>query len=214
MFLKNKVYFKVSIMKFNTLFYILVSIIFIHEGCSNSTKDEKKENTVAETLTADPLHGLRPIDLKDHELDIQIYIPEKYYDDEDGYPRFVQPIITHNLGEAKWEVTLPGKSRWHLVIEENVDDSTTIKDELDRLKSFEFFSYNIIEQTDSSLVYIKSLNVENTTLDSLEIVKNAYYHFLCIRKVNDFNLTFKSAEMKDFRKPIVDQMLTSAKFAF
>ena len=109
---------------------------------------------------------------------------------------------------------MPGKSRWHLVIEENVDDSTTIKDEIDRLKSFEFFSYNIVEQTDSTLVYTKSLNMENTTLDSLEMVKNAYYHFLCKRKINGFNLTFKSAEMKDFRKLTVDKMLTCAKFAF
>ena len=95
-----------------------------------------------------------------------------------------------------------------------VDDSTTIKDELDRLKSFEFFTYNIVEQTDSSLVYTKSLNMENTTLDSLEMIKNAYYHFLCKRKINGFNLTFKSAEIKDFSKPTVHQMLTAAKFAF
>ncbi len=201
-------------MKLNTLFYACFSFILISVSCSENPDEKSIESSVAEVLVADPLHGLRAVNLNENELDIQIYIPEKYYDDEDGYPRFIQPNITHNLGEAKWEVTLPGKSRWHLVIEENVDDSSTILDELDRLKSFDFFSYNIIEQTDSSLVYTKSLNVENTTLDSLEMVKNAYYHFLCKRKINGFNLTFKSAEMKDFRKPTVDQMLTSAKFAF
>ena len=67
------------------------------------------ESSVTEVLVADPLHGLRAVNLNENELDIQIYIPEKYYDDEDGYPRFIQPIITHNLGEARWEVTLPGK---------------------------------------------------------------------------------------------------------
>ncbi len=201
-------------MKLNTLFYACVSFILISVSCSENPDEKSIESSVAEVLVADPLHGLRAVNLNENELDIQIYIPEKYYDDEDGYPRFIQPNITHNLGEAKWEVTLPGKSRWHLVIEENVDDSSTILDELNRLKSFDFFSYNIVEQTDSSLVYTKSLNVENTTLDSLEMVKNAYYHFLCKRKINGFNLTFKSAEMKDFRKPTVDQMLTSAKFAF
>ena len=201
-------------MKLNTLFYAFVSFIFLSVSCSENPNKKSMESSVTEVLVADPLHGLRAVNLNENELDIQIYIPEKYYDDEDGYPRFIQPIITHNLGEAKWEVTLPGKSRWHLVIEENVDDSSTILDELDRLKSFDFFSYNIVEQTDSSLVYTKSLNVENTTLDSLEMVKNAYYHFLCKRKINGFNLTFKSDDMKDFRKPTVDQMLTSAKFAF
>ena len=201
-------------MKLNTFYYAFVSLIFLSISCSENPDEKSMENSITEVLVADPLHGLRAVNLNENELDIQIYIPEKYYDDEDGFPRFIQPIITHNLGEAKWEVTLPGKSRWHLVIEENIDDSTTIKDELDRLKSFEFFSYNIVEQTDSSLVYTKSLNVENTTLDSLEMVKNAYYHFFCKRKINGFNLTFKSAEMKDFRKPTVDQMLTSAKFAF
>ena len=201
-------------MKLNTLFYAFVSFIFLSVSCSENPNKKSMESSVTEVLVADPLHGLRAVNLNENELDIQIYIPEKYYDDEDGYPRFIQPIITHNLGVARWEVTLPGKSRWHLVIEENVDDSSTILDELNRLKSFDFFSYNIVEQTDSSLVYAKSLNVENTTLDSLEMVKNAYYHFLCKRKINGFNLTFKSAEMKDFRKPTVDRMLTSAKFAF
>lgn len=201
-------------MKLNTLFYAFVSFIFLSVSCSENPNKKSMESSVTEVLVADPLHGLRAVNLNENELDIQIYIPEKYYDDEDGYPRFIQPIITHNLGEARWEVTLPGKSRWHLVIEENVDDSSTILDELNRLKSFDFFSYNIVEQTDSSLVYAKSLNVENTTLDSLEMVKNAYYHFLCKRKINGFNLTFKSDDMKDFRKPTVDQMLTSAKFAF
>lgn len=201
-------------MKLNTLFYAFVSFIFLSVSCSENPNKKSMESSVTEVLVADPLHGLRAVNLNENELDIQIYIPEKYYDDEDGYPRFIQPIITHNLGEARWEVTLPGKSRWHLVIEENVDDSSTILDELNRLKSFDFFSYNIVEQTDSSLVYTKSLNVENTTLDSLEMVKNAYYHFLCKRKINGFNLTFKSDDMKDFRKPTVDQMLTSAKFAF
>ena len=201
-------------MKLNTLFYAFVSFIFLSVSCSENPNKKSMESSVTEVLVADPLHGLRAVNLNENELDIQIYIPEKYYDDEDGYPRFIQPIITHNLGEARWEVTLPGKSRWHLVIEENVDDSSTILDELNRLKSFDFFSYNIIEQTDSSLVYTKYLNVENTTLDSLEMVKNAYYHFLCKRKINGFNLTFKSDDMKDFRKPTVDQMLTSAKFAF
>ena len=201
-------------MKLNTLFYAFVSFIFLSVSCSENPNKKSMESSVTEVLVADPLHGLRAVNLNENELDIQIYIPEKYYDDEDGYPRFIQPIITHNLGEARWEVTLPGKSRWQLVIEENVDDSSTILDELNRLKSFDFFSYNIVEQTDSSLVYTKSLNVENTTLDSLEMVKNAYYHFLCKRKINGFNLTFKSDDMKDFRKPTVDQMLTSAKFAF
>ena len=201
-------------MKLNTLYYAFVSLTFLSISCSENLDEKSTENSVTEVLVADPLHGLRSVNLNEHELDIQIYIPEKYFDDEDGYPRFIQPIVTHNLGEAKWEITLPGKSRWHLVIEENVDDSTIIKDELDRLKSFEFFSYNIVEQTDSTLVYTKSLNMENTTLDSLEMVKNAYYHFLCKRIINGFNLTFKSAEMEDFRKPTVDQMLTGAKFAF
>ena len=201
-------------MKLNTLYCAFISLVFLSVNCSDHSDVNSVENMTTEVLVADPLHGLRVFNLNEHELDIQIYIPEKFYDDEEGYPRFIQPIITHNLGEAKWEITLPGKSRWHLVIEENLDDSSTIQDELDRLMGFEFFSYNVVEQTDSSLVFTKSLNVENTTLDSLEMVKNAYYHFLCKRKINGFNLTFKSAEMKDFRKPTVDQMLTSAKFSF
>ena len=190
-------------------------LLFISYGCNNKNEEvDNQQSGEVEVLTPDPTHGLRPVDLSDHELDIHIFIPEQYYDDENGYPRFVQPIISHNLGESKWEITLPGRSKWHLVIEETMHDSVTVNDEIERLNNFAFFSYNFVEQNDSTLVYAKNLKAEKTTLDSLESLKNAFYHFYCLRNINGYNLSFQSFEMGDFRMLTIDQMLTSAKHSY
>ena len=139
----------------------MLFLLFITYGCNNKNEEvDNQQNIEIEVLTPDPTHGLRPVDLSDHELDIHIFVPEQFYDDENGYPRFVQPIIAHNLGEAKWEITLPGRSKWHLVIEETIYDSVTVNDEIERLNNYAFFSYNFVEQNDSTLVYAKNLKAE------------------------------------------------------
>ena len=115
--------------------FFLLSITY---GCNNKNEEvDNQQSSEVEVLTPDPTHGLRPVDLSDHELDIHIFVPEQFYDDENGYPRFVQPIISHNLGEAKWEITLPGRSKWHLVIEETLHDSVTVNDEIERLNNLD-----------------------------------------------------------------------------
>ena len=202
-------------MKISHIPFFAFFLLFISYGCNNKNEEvDNQQSSEVEVLTPDPTHGLRPVDLSDHELDIHIFVPEQYYDDENGYPRFVQPIISHNLGESKWEITLPGRSKWHLVIEETMHDSVTVNDEIERLNNFAFFSYNFVEQNDSTLVYAKNLKAEKTTLDSLESLKNAFYHFYCLREINGYNLSFQSFEMSDFRKLTVDQMLTSAKYSY
>ena len=202
-------------MKISNIPVFAFFLLFITYGCNNKNEEvDNQQSSEVEVLTPDPTHGLRPVDLSDHELDIHIFVPEQFYDDENGYPRFVQPIIAHNLGEAKWEITLPGRSKWHLVIEETMHDSVTVNDEIERLNNYAFFSYNFVEQNDSTLVYAKNLKAEKTTLDSLESLKNAFYHFYCLRKINGYNLSFQSFEMGDFRKLTVDQMLTSAKYSY
>ena len=202
-------------MKISHISFFVFLCLFISYGCNNKAPEfNNQKKTEAEVLTPDPTHGLRPVDLSDYELDIHIFVPEQFYDDGNGYPRFVQPIISHNLGEAKWGITLPGRSKWHLIIEETIHDSVTIKDEIERLNNYAFFSYDFVEQNDSTIVYTKNLKAEKTTLDSLESLKNAFYHFYCLRKINGYSLSFQSFEMNDFRKLTIDQMLTSAKYSY
>ena len=100
------------------------------------------------------------------------------------------------------------------VIQNSSSDENKLSDEIERLNNYAFFSYNFVEQNDSTLVYAKNLKAEKTTLDSLEFLKNAFYHFYCLRKINGYNLSFQSFEMGDFRKLTIDQMLTSAKYSY
>jgi hypothetical protein len=166
------------------------------------------------TLTPDPTHGLRAIDLSEYELNINVYIPEKFYEDEDGLPRFVPTNIKHNLGEARWEITLKGDRRWHLVIEEIGKDSSGVDEELARLEDVDFFTYYFDSKSDSTLLYSRSLKAEKTTLDTNNLVQNANYQFYCNREINGYNLVFKTHELKDFRKLTVNKMLTSALYSY
>jgi hypothetical protein len=108
-------------------------------NCSESTEPSNVEEPSIQTLEPNPTHGFRTIDLSEHELNINLYIPEKFYDDEDGLPRFVPTNVKHNLGEARWEITLTGDKRWHLVIEELGADTSGVSAEMERLKEVDFF---------------------------------------------------------------------------
>ena len=100
------------------------------------------ENTPVQEVKVVPVSetkGMRAYNMRAHELDIHIWIPEKFYTDEEDLPRFVEPLINHNEGEARWEITVPGDRHWNMVIEELGKDSTSISDEIERHASIPFF---------------------------------------------------------------------------
>mgnify|MGYP001492589284 CR=1 FL=1 len=200
----------------NYSFLILISFVLLISSCAGEKTDsiEIDENTPTKTLAPDPTYGMRVVDLSDHELNINLFIPEKFYDDEDGLPRFVAPSVKHNLGEARWEITLAGDKRWHLVIEELGEDTNGVEAEIERLKDVEFFDYNFESKTDSSILFNRLLKADKTTLDTNSLAQSSSYHFYCNRKINGFNLVFKNYELKDFRKLTVKKMLTSALYSY
>jgi hypothetical protein len=158
--------------------------------------------------------GMREYDMRDHELDIHVWIPEKFYNDVDDLPRFVDPIINHNEGEARWEITVPGDRHWNMVIEELGKDSTSISDEIERHSSIPFFSFNYEDVNDNQMIYNRLLKSENTTLDSSEIELLPNYHFYCSKDINNYHLVFRNHEMKDFRKITIKKMLASARNSY
>ena len=203
-------------LKFNTPLIIILCAILVASCSMNSEENQVDNNDLntAKELRPDPTSGMRAISLSDQELDVFVYIPEKFYDDEDGLPRFVPTNIKHNLGEARWEITLAGDKRWHLVIEELGEDTAGVNGELNRLKDLEFFDYNFLINTDSTLLFSRSLKADKTTLDTNERTQSANYQFYCNRMINGYNLVFKNYELKDFRKLTVDKMLTSALYSY
>lgn len=195
-------------------FLIVISSALLVSSCAENNQENESDVYPTKTLAPNPTHGMRAIDLSEHELDISIFIPEKFYDDEDGLPRFVPTNIKHNLGEARWEITLAGDKRWHLVIEELGADTSGINAELERLKDVTFFDYNFETITDSSLLFSQSLKADKTTLDTNRLSQGANYQFYCNRVINGYNLVFKNYELKDYRKLTIDKMLTSALFSY
>ncbi len=192
-----------------------LSLIIFLTSCQTSSPNEK--NTIIEEKKTEIINetkGMREYDMRDHELDIHVWIPEKFYNDVDDLPRFVDPIINHNEGEARWEITVPGDRHWNMVIEELGKDSTSISDEIERHSSIPFFSFNYEDVNDNQMIYNRLLKSENTTLDSSEIELLPNYHFYCSKDINNYHLVFRNHEMKDFRKITIKKMLASARNSY
>ena len=192
-----------------------LSLIIFLTSCQTSSSNEK--NTIVEEKNTEIINetkGMREYDMRDHELDIHVWIPEKFYNDVDDLPRFVDPIINHNEGEARWEITVPGDRHWNMVIEELGKDSTSISDEIERHSSIPFFSFNYEDVNDNQMIYNRLLKSENTTLDSSEIELLPNYHFYCSKDINNYHLVFRNHEMKDFRKITIKKMLASARNSY
>ena len=60
------------------------------------------------------------------------------------------------------------------------------------------------------MLFTENINADKSTLEKEEGAISADYHFYCTRKINGYNLVFKSNEMSDFYKPTIKEMLASA----
>jgi hypothetical protein len=201
-------------------YLFVISLFTILFSCNNNSNDniENLQDITqidsSKIKIENPLKGLREFSLKDYELDITIMIPEKYYTDEDDLPRFIQPIIIHNDGEAKWEVKIPGDKYWHLIVEDMTGEKTSVVKEKEQHSYTDIFDYVYHIENDTQLLYSKILKSENSTLDSKEIEKLPNYHFFCNRLINSYNIVFRSFQMKNFRRLTVNKMLISANNSF
>lgn len=201
-------------------YLFVISLFTILFSCNNNSNDNIEnlqditEIDSSKIKIENPLKGLREFSLKDYELDITIMIPEKYYTDEDDLPRFIQPIIIHNDGEAKWEVKMPGDKYWHLIVEDMTGEKTSVVKEKEQHSYTDIFDYVYHIENDTQLLYSKILKSENSTLDSTEIEKLPNYHFFCNRLINSYNIVFRSFQMKNFRRLTVKKMLISANNSF
>lgn len=198
-------------------FYSFANLCLILFLASCSSDESTIESTTIEEVKIEPVNetkGMREYDMRKHELDIHVWIPEKFYNDIDDLPRFVEPEINHNEGEARWEITVPGDRHWNMVIEELGEDSTSISDEIERHSTIPFFSFKYEDVGDEQMIYSRLLKSENTTLDSGEIELLPNFHFYCSRNINGYHLVFRNHEMKDFRKITIKKMLASARNAY
>jgi len=171
---------------------------------STNVNDSNKSETALFDTTK-----LRSFSLNDYELEISIFVPNDTYKDEEGIKRYTPPTIIHNDGEARWEVKMPSDPKWHLVIEEMGEEEVSIEKEKNR-QSNTIFDREYIEEGKNYILFTEGINKDKSTLENDEETISADYHFYCTRKINGYNLVFKSNEMGDFYKPTIKEMLTSA----
>lgn len=201
-------------------YLFLISLLLIFFSCNNNIDedvDSAQDSAQVDSTKVeikDPLKGLREFSLKDYELDITILIPEKYYTDEDDLPRYIQPTIIHNDGEAKWEIKIPGDKYWHLIVEDMTGEKTSVIKEKEKHSFTDIFDYVYHIEDNTQLLYSKILKAENSTLSIKEIEKLPNYHFFCNRTINTYNIVFRSFNMKDYRRLTVNKMLVSANNSF
>jgi len=201
-------------------YLFLISLLLIFFSCNNNIDedvDSAQDSAQVDSTKVeikDPLKGLREFSLKDYELDITILIPEKYYTDEDDLPRYIQPTVIHNDGEAKWEIKIPGDKYWHLIVEDMTGEKTSVIKEKEKHSFTDIFDYVYHIEDNTQLLYSKILKAENSTLSIKEIEKLPNYHFFCNRTINTYNIVFRSFNMKDYRRLTVNKMLVSANNSF
>jgi len=180
----------------------------------NTTSGGEKDgdSTQVESTGDIDIKGLREIDLKEHDLDVTVMIPEKYYKDEDGAEWYVQPDIKHNEGEARWEITLPGDKYWNMVIEDWGDEKYDVaKEKLEHEDQKDIFDFIYEEEGADYMLYSKVLKQENTTINPEDAKMLANYHFFVSKNINGTWIIARSNEMKDFRGVTARQMLNAAR---
>ena len=210
------------------LYVLTIPTLFFISSCGDETATgdeiEKKDDTIAE----EPVYAdgetqfdpkkYREFDMSTLELNAVIMIPKTYHkeEDEDGTPvdRFDKPDITHNDGEAKWEIRMPShKDRyWHMEIDDWGEKVQTIemlkKEHEDQKNIFDFIYF---EEGDGYARYSKVLKSDNTTISEADAKSMPNHHFFCIKNIGGSYIVFQSSRMDDFRELSVKEMLVAAR---
>ena len=204
------------------IFYILtVPVALFISSCgekngTDSIENDGNDSTVVEAPI--DMKKYREFDMSEMELNAIIMIPKTYHkeEDEDGQPvdKFDQPQITHNDGEARWEIKMPGHDNryWHMVIEDWGDDTRSVEiEKAEHENQKVIFDFIYLEEGDDYVRYSKVLKTDNTTMSETDVKNMPNHHFYCVKTIDGSSVVFRSFEMGDFREISVKEMLTGAK---
>lgn len=194
---------------------VLSSAVFL-SSCGDDTAEITDpsgggDSTIVESSEVN-LTGLREFDMSEYDLNVIIYVPEKYYTDQElQVEKFVQPVIKHNDGEALWDITMPGDKHFHMVIEDWGDIKQTVADEkivhTDQNGIYDF-SYEM-EGADYML-FVRKLKSENTTNET-DLSQLPMHHFYAVKEIDGYYITARSFSMQDFHMVSAKTMLNCAR---
>lgn len=158
------------------------------------------------------LNGLREYDMSEYDLNVIIYVPEKYYMDQElQVEKFVQPIIEHNDGEALWDITMPGDKHFHMVIEDWGDMKQTVAAEKEvHQDQSGIYDFTYETETDDYMLFVRKLKSDNSTLET-DLSQLPMHHFYAVKQIDGYYITAKSFSMQDFHKVSATTMLNCAR---
>ncbi len=195
---------------------IILGTAVILNSCGDDTPENTDptsggDSTAVETSEVN-LNGLREFDMSDYDLNVIIYVPEKYYMDQEAQvEKFVQPNIIHNDGEALWDITMPGDKHFHMVIEDWGDIKQTVADEktvhADQSDIYDF-SYEM--EGDNYMLFVRKLKSDNSTLET-DLSQLPMHHFYAVKQIDGYYITAKSFSMQDFHQVSAKTMLNCAR---
>lgn len=183
-------------------------------GDGEATDGEHGDEDSTEVASTDvDLTGLREFDMTPYDLNVILYVPEKYYHDVDEQvDKYVQPIIEHNEGEALWDITMPGDKNFHMIIEDWGDIEQTIAMEKEAHKDqSEIYDYLYNEEGDDYMLFSRVLKTDNTTLDPEDIKSLPNHHFYVVKKIDGYYITAKSYTMQDYYQVSANTMMNCAR---
>jgi hypothetical protein len=198
------------------IFPIILGGAVMFSSCGDDTAENTDpagggDSTVVESSEVN-LKGLREFDMSEYDLNVIIYIPEKYYMDQElQVEKFVQPTIVHNDGEALWDITMPGDKHFHMVLEDWGDIKQTVADEKnihnDQAGIYDF-SYE--SEGEDYMLFVRKLKSENTTNET-DLSQLPMHHFYAVKQIDGYYITAKSFSMQDFHKVSANTMLNCAR---
>lgn len=183
-------------------------------SCSSTPEEPGDQTDPNGEVPADvDLKGLREFDMTPYDLNVIIYVPEKYYlDQEEQVEKFVQPNIEHNEGEALWDITMPGDKNFHMVIEDWGDMEQSVASEKSLHKDQNgIYDYVYNEEGDDFMLFSRVLKSDNTTLDPEDIKSLPNHHFYVVKNIDGYYITARSFSMQDFYQVSARTMMNCAR---
>jgi uncharacterized protein YrzB (UPF0473 family) len=176
------------------------------------TKEEEKKGEAVVVDDKDPMEinltGLREFDMSPYDLNVVIYVPKKFRENENQEQVFLQPDIEHHDGEAEWTITMKGEKNFNLVLVDWGDMPQSVVDEKAKhVDNSNIYTYIYNEEGEDFMLFSRVLNTENTTLDQEDMKDLPSHHFYAVKKIEGNYIIGKSNSMKDFYQVSARKMM-------
>jgi hypothetical protein len=189
----------------------LATLAMVSCGETETADTETKDDEVVvdeKDMNEINLTGLREFDMSPYDLNVIIYVPEKFRENENQEQVFLQPDIEHHDGEAEWTITMKGEKNFNLVLVDWGDMPQSVADEkVKHADNSNIYTYLYNAEGDDFMLFSRVLNTENTTLDQEDLKDLPSHHFYAVKEIDGSYIIGKSNSMNDFYQVSAKKMM-------